>query len=202
MVSNPMPLMVRVDALAAKFAVLSVTPGVTVPTCEVVLVSPLVATLAVKLPAIGLVEKVTVRDVAVAEVTVPTAPLLKFTELFSGVVSKPAPVIVIVDELAARLAVLLVMLGVMDAICTAEPLEMLLVVTIAVRLPRPVGLVLNVTVSDVRVAVVTVPTAPLLKTTVLLPAIGSKAKPLITMEGAAIPSAVVLSVTEGVTEAT
>ena len=51
--------------------------------------------------------------------------------------------------------------------------------TTAVRLPTAVGSVENVTVSEVAVAAVTVPTAPSLKVTVLLPAVGSKPKPLI-----------------------
>jgi hypothetical protein len=49
----------------------------------------------------------------------------------------------------------------------ALPLARLLVVTMAVRVPAEVGLVEKVTVSEVAVAEVTVPTAPLLKTTVL-----------------------------------
>jgi hypothetical protein len=48
----------------------------------------------------------------------------------------------------------------------------------AVRAPAVAGLVENVTVSDVDVAAVTVPTAPLLKTTVLFPATGLKFVPL------------------------
>lgn len=53
-------------------------------------------TTAVKLPATtGLVENVTVKDVAVAAVTVPT-PLLKITVLRARTVSKPEPAIVIV----------------------------------------------------------------------------------------------------------
>lgn len=53
-------------------------------------------TIAVKLPAVGLVEKVTVSEVAVAAVTLPTAPLLNTTVLLPGVVLKPAPVMVTV----------------------------------------------------------------------------------------------------------
>ena len=52
------------------------------------------------------------------------------------------------------------------ATCTAAPLLTLLVVTTAVRLPAVAGLVKNVTVSEVAVAAVTVPTAPSLKVTV------------------------------------
>lgn len=57
-----------------------------------------VVTTAVRLPAeAGFVENVTVSDVDVAAVTVPTAPLLKTTELLEAVASKPKPSIVIVD---------------------------------------------------------------------------------------------------------
>ena len=66
---------------------------------------------------------------------------------------------------------LLVTIGVTVATCTAAPLLTPSVVTTAVRLPAVVGLVENVTVSEVAVAAVTVPTAPSLKTTVLLPAV-------------------------------
>ena len=53
----------------------------------------------------------------------------------------------------------------------------IVVVTTAVRLPAAAGLVENVTVNDVAVAAVTVPTAPSLKTTVLLLAIVSNPNP-------------------------
>lgn len=59
------------------------------------------------------------------------------------------------------------------------PLSKLFTVTTAVRLPAAVGPVERVTVSSVAVAVDTVPTAPLLKTTVLLAAVGSKPWPAI-----------------------
>ena len=75
-----------------------------------------VVTTAVRLPAVaGLVENVTVSDVAVAAVTVPTAPLLKAIVLLPAVVSKPEPLMVTVVALAARLAVLLVTVGVPTA---------------------------------------------------------------------------------------
>ncbi len=52
----------------------------------------MLVTTAVKLPtAVGLVPKVTVSEVAVADVTVPTAPLFRTTELFASVVLKPNP---------------------------------------------------------------------------------------------------------------
>lgn len=60
---------------------------------------------------VGFVENVTVRAVAVAVVTVPTAPLLRVTVLFDAVVSKPNPLIVIVDAFAPRFAVLAVTTG-------------------------------------------------------------------------------------------
>lgn len=60
------------------------------------------------------------------------------------------------------------------ATCTAEPLPKVFVVTIAVKLPAVVGLVENVTVKEVGLAVVTVPTAPSFNTTVLLPGVTSK----------------------------
>lgn len=55
------------------------------------MLTPLTATCAVKLPALGLVEYETVNMVLVALVTVPTAPLLNVTTLLAAVVSKPKP---------------------------------------------------------------------------------------------------------------
>src|ERR1700719_2132466 len=109
--------MVSVVALAARLAVLLVTTGVTLATCTAApLLTPSVVTTAVRLPAVvGLVEKVTVSEVAVAAVTAPTAPLLKTIVLLPGVVSKPEPLIVTMAALAARLAVLLVTVGVPTA---------------------------------------------------------------------------------------
>ena len=69
----------------------------------------------------------------------------------------------------------------------------------AVRLPTDVGLVSILTVSEVVVASVTVPTAPLLSTTVFREAIGSKPKPEITKLAALLASVVVLVVTTGLT---
>lgn len=72
----------------------------------------MVVTTAVKLPAVcGLVENVTISEVAVAVVTVPTAPLLKVTVLFAATVLKPAPVIVTVDALASNEVVVAVTAG-------------------------------------------------------------------------------------------
>ena len=53
----------------------------------------MVITTAFKVPAVGFVEKVTVSNVAVAAVTVPTPPESKTTELLPAVVSKPSPTI-------------------------------------------------------------------------------------------------------------
>ena len=64
------------------------------------------------------------------------------------------------------------------------------------------GLVPMLTVNAVAVAEVTVPTAPLVKVTVLLDAVVSNAKPLITMLAALIAKVDVLAVTEGRTRAT
>ena len=77
---------------------------------------PLVVTTAVKLPAAGLVENVTVSEVAVALVTVPTAPLLNTTVLFAAVVLKPVPAIVMVVAEFDKLVLLLVTVGVTVAI--------------------------------------------------------------------------------------
>lgn len=156
-----------------------------------------------RLPAVcGFVENVTVRVVAVAAVTVPMAPLLKTTVFSAATVLKPAPVIVTVDALAANEVVVAVTAGATVAIWVAAPLESELEVTTAVRLPSEVGLVENVTVSDVAEAVVTVPTAPLLKTTVLLAATVENPKPLIVTVAELIARLAVLLVTTGVTVAT
>lgn len=55
-------------------------------------------------PALGLVENVTVKEVAVAVVTVPMAPLLNLTTLFAAVVLKLVPAIVTVEASAACVA--------------------------------------------------------------------------------------------------
>ena len=81
--------------------------------------------------------------------------------------SKPRPVIVSVVALAAWLAVLTLTVGDKVATCTAAPLATLLVRTMAVKLPAAFGLMENVTRSEVAVADVTVPIAPLLKTMML-----------------------------------
>ena len=79
------------------------------------LLIPMVVTTAVKLPAEGFVENVTVKDVAVAEVTVPIAPLLNNTVLLEAVVLKPVPAIVIVVAAFERLLLSLVTVGVTRA---------------------------------------------------------------------------------------
>lgn len=202
-VLKPVPAIVIVVAELARFALLLVTVGVTVAIWTAVpLLTLLVVTTAVKLPAEGLVEKVTKSDVAVAVVTVPTAPLLNTTVLFAAVVLNPVPVMVTVVALDARFVVTRVTVGLMVDTCTAEPLLAELVVTTAVKLPSATGLVLNVTVSEVAEAVVTVPTALLLKTTVLFAAVALNPKPLMTTVFAVIDAAVVLLVTTGITVAT
>ena len=76
----------------------------------------LVVTTAVKLPAeAGLVEKVIVSSVAVAAVTVPTAPSLKVTVLLAATISKPKPAIDRVVKFAAKLELELVTIGMADA---------------------------------------------------------------------------------------
>lgn len=145
----------------------------------------------------GFLEKVIVSAVAVALVTSPMAPLLKTTELLARVVSKPKPLMVSVVALARRSLVLLVTTGVTVATSTAGPLAIVLEVTTAVKLPALVGFVEKVTVKDVAVAAVTVPTAPLLKVTELLAAVKSKPVPLIVIVLASAASPDALLVTTG-----
>lgn len=170
-VSNPNPLMDRVVASASRLEVLLVTTGTTVETCTAApLLRLLVVTIAVRLPAeVGAVVRLTVSVVAVAAVTVPTAPLLKLTVLLAAVVENPTPVIVRLLAFAERRAVVFVVTtGLTSAIKTAELPTMLLEVIDAVRFPAAAGLVENVTVSNVAVAAVTTPAAPLLKVTTFL----------------------------------
>ena len=157
-------------------------------------------TTAVKLPAaVGSVVKVTVSELADADVTLPTAPSLKATESLDVVAEKPMPAMVIVDALLARLVVF----GVIEYRWIRDrgdlhmevPLATPSTVTIAVKMPLAVGFVVKVTVSEVADALVTVPTAPLLKLTLSLAAVGSKAKPLIIREGADRNRMAVLEVT-------
>ena len=201
--SKPNPLMVNVVALAARFAVLLVTIGLTVATCTAAPLARLLeVTTAVKLPiVVGFVLKVTVSDVAVAAVTVPAAPRLNTTVLLAGVGSKPSPEMMTVAALGARFAKLLVRRGTTAATCVAEPLLRLFVVTIAVRLPADVGLSESVTLREVGVAAVTVPTAPPLRTTVLFAEIESKPNPLIVSVVTPGVTCVEVVVTTGVTAA-
>ena len=121
---------------------------------------PPVETTAVKLPAVvGFVENVTVSDVVVAEVTVPTAPLSKTTLLFAAIGSKLVPVIVIVVAVAARLVAAVVTVGDTVAIAVAA-LPKPPVVTTTVIGPPTLGKAARVTLSDVEVAAVIIPTAP------------------------------------------
>ena len=152
---------------------------------------------------VAFVLKVIVSEVVVAAVTVPTAPLLKTTMLLAAVVSNPNPLIVRLVASANRLDVLLVTTGTMVETCTAAPLLRPLVVTMAVKLPAEVGAVVRFTVSVVAVAALTVPTAPLLKTTVLLAAVVENPLPVIVILLAfAARRAVVFVVTTGRTRAT
>lgn len=170
--------------------------------------TPPVVTIAVKLPARGLVEKVTVRDVAVAEVTAPIAPLLNVTKLFAAVVLKFVPAMVTeatsaacVDEVLA-VTVGAVTVATTVATCTAVPLETLFDVTTAVKLPVTVGLFASVMVSEVEEAAETAPVAPPLSATVLAVLIELNPKPLITSLVPLTPRLDVLLVTTGEIAAT
>jgi hypothetical protein len=169
--------------------------------------TPLTVTKAVKLPALGGVEKVTVSEVADALVTAPTAPLLNVTTFSAAVVLKLVPAIVIVATFAARLAVLAVTVGTATlattvATLTALPLERVLVVTDAFKLPAAVGRVVKVTVKAVVVARDTVPTAPPENVTVLLEAVGSNPKPSMIKDEPLSARLVLAVVTIGLTAAT
>lgn len=168
---KPKPLIVTVESVVWMDVVLAVITGMTVATCTAEpLLTLLVVTEAVKEPALaGLVPKVTVREVLEAAETVPVALLLKVTTLFTAVESKPKPLMVTVVALAARLVVEEVTTGATVATCLAVPLLPPKDVTTAVRLPTAAGWALKVTPRLVAVAEVTVPVAPLLKTTVLFP---------------------------------
>lgn len=154
-------------------------------------------TWAVKLPMfLGLITKFTVRVVPVDATTVPVALLLNVTVFRLGVVSNPNPLIMIEVALGESPTVLLVITGTMFATSTAAPLFTPFVVTIAVRLPAA-GLVVKETVKAVDVAFVTLPTAPLLRTTVLFEAVVSNPSPLMMIVAASPPWLVELAVTTG-----
>ena len=160
---------------------------------------PLVVTMAVNGPAVaGSVVKVMERLVAVAVLTVPTAPLLNVNVLFATVVSKPIPLMVRVFVFAVMLFdVSAVTTGTMLATWTAAPLDREFDSTMAVSEPASVGFVVNVTVSDVVEAEVTVPSAPLFSVTMLLAATESNPSPLIVTVAALAATDVVLLVTTG-----
>ena len=203
-VSKPKPEMASVFSSAARLSVLLVTTGLTVATCTAdPLLSRFVVTIAVKLPIVeGVSENVTVKEVAVAAVTVPMAPLLNATVLSSGFELKPKPLKVTDVALAAKPLVCSVTTGLTTATCTGAPLLTELVVTTTVKSSAVTGVVERVTVSVVAVAAVTVPTAPLLKTTVLLLAVLSKPKPLMLSVVASAARSAVLLVTTGAKKAT
>lgn len=79
------------------------------------MLTPCVTTVAVKLPAFGRVDNVTVRAVDVALDTVPMAPLLKVTTFWLAVELKPKPLMVNVNSSAPRLVELLVTTPIMLA---------------------------------------------------------------------------------------
>ena len=112
---KPYPLITRFVPLSDRLLVLAVTTGLIVATWAAVPLTPFVLTVAIRLPAIGLVEIATVSDVSVESVTVPTAPLLNVTLLLAAVVSKPVPAMVRVVRFAARLVVAELMTGFSEA---------------------------------------------------------------------------------------
>lgn len=116
-------------------------------------------------------------------------------------VLKPKPLIVTVSALIPCEVAFAVTTGLTLATWTAEPLLNELLVTIAVKLPTDAGAVERVTVNEVAVAAVTVPTALLLNTTVLLPAVGLKPKPLMVTVVPLIAKFVLALVTTGATVA-
>ncbi len=140
---------------------------------------PLVVTTPFNAPALKVPNPVTVKEVVVAAVTVPLPAGVKTTVLLPGVGENPKPLIVRLVAPIARLAVLLVITGITVATGVAVPLEPPSLVTIAVSGPALAGFMEKVTVNWVAVAAVTMPTALLLKTTVLLAATGSKFVPAI-----------------------
>lgn len=160
--------------------------------------------MAVRLPAAaGLVVNVTVRDVAVAAVTVPTAPLLNTTVFCDAVVLNASPVMVTVLAFAARPDVLAVTDGITDATTTDAPLDTPFVTTIADRFPTFAGRAVSDTVRVVAVAAETVPAAPLLNVTVLLARVVSNPLPIIvSVVALALRTLPELASTTGVTVAT
>ena len=148
-VEKLVPVIVRVVALLARFAVLCVTVGggITVATCTAVpLLSPLLVTTAFKAPAVSPVRPVTVREVVVEAVTVPVPVGLKTTVLLPGVVEKPVPVIVSVDALRARSAVLSVTVASSTMSLPVPPAYVNRLATPPSRIWAPSGLPLKVPV--------------------------------------------------------
>ena len=95
---KPVPVIVIVEALMARIAVLELTVGaatMSATSTGVPLVPPFEVTTAVRLPLVlSCVVRFTVNWVDVAEVIAPEAPLLKVTVLLLGVVSNPDPSII------------------------------------------------------------------------------------------------------------
>lgn len=150
----------------------------------------------------ALVENVTVRAVAVAAVMIPTAPLLNAIVLSSTVVLKPKPLTMMLVVLTLMLSVLLVIAGLTVATCTASPLLTPFVDTTPINMSALAGNVEKVTINMVAVEAVTIPTAPLLRTTTLFPGVASKPNPLIVNSVAVAVKSAVLLVTTGEKSAT
>jgi len=149
-------------------------------------------------PALGCAEKVTVKDVEDATVTVPMAPLLRVTTLPAAVGSKFAPEITSVGEVLDRVAELGETEGGTQTVATttAVPLDRPKDVTEAERAPA-LGCVEKVTVKDVAETDEIEPTVPLLRVTTLPAAEGSKLAPEITSVGEAMSRVAELGVTTG-----
>ncbi len=159
-------------------------------------------TTAVKAPAVvGFVENVTVSEVVVADVTVPTAPLSKTTVLFAAIGSKLVPVIVTVVVVAAMFVIVDATVGDTLAMAVAALLKPP-VVTMTDSGPPTSGNAARVMLSDVEVAAVIIPTAPWLKEMELFVIVESKPKPVIVKVLVPEARSVVLDVTLGTTVAT
>lgn len=167
----------------------------------------MVATIAVRLPALGLVLIVTVSDVAVDAVTAPTAPLLNVTAFCPGVVLNPVPVTVMVAAFAEMLELTAVTVGAVEvattcASWTAVPLEIPFAVTEPISVPTAVGLLVSRTVREVVEAAVTRPTGTPVNVTVSLVISGLNPKPLMTKLVPLSEKLLVLVVTTGLMVAT
>src|SRR5579859_3409866 len=136
-------------------------------------------------------------DVTLVTVAAPDERVTVFVPLGS----KPAPLMVRVVAVARIWDVLAVTAGSTVATCTGAPLLRVSVVTIAVIGPA-FGIAVSNTVSDVAVALVTVPAAPDDRITLLRDAMGSKPAPVMTRVPALAASGAVLAVTPGTTIAT